>query len=61
MHLISQRYEPIGILLSFRSEASSTFFTSFFIAISTGKARVVVDICHGSQENRSHNTASTDI
>jgi len=46
----------VVVLLEF-----SIFLTSFVNAIPTGKARVVVDLCHGSQENRAYNTASTDI
>lgn len=62
-HIVHAPYFPevrtdltVVVLLEF-----NIFLTSFVYVVSTGKARVVVDICHGSQENRAYNTASTDI
>ena len=61
-HIVHAPYFPevrtdltVVVLLEF------TVFLTFVNAIPTGQARVVVDICHGSQENRAYNTASTDI
>ena len=60
LHAYIYMFKSAKTDLSYHANYKIRLFFLFF-AISTGKARVVVDICHGSQENRAYNTASTDI